>query len=80
VHFGAPASSRRTVARDQHAAITTVVTDQRIKEMPVERAESIGASHNLQCGRLDRRRGREAPHEERGPGKQSLNRLVREDS
>jgi len=34
------------VVRDQHAALTTVVADQRIKEIPVEGAEVIGASHN----------------------------------
>jgi hypothetical protein len=39
-------TEKLNVVSDQHAAITTVVTDQRIKEMPVERAESIGASHN----------------------------------
>ena len=53
------------VLRDQHAAIATVVADQRIKEIPVERAESIGASHNrsvddwvvIRVGRHDTRSG-----------------------
>jgi uncharacterized pyridoxal phosphate-containing UPF0001 family protein len=39
-------TEKLNVVRDQHAAITTVVADQRIKKIPVERAESIGASHN----------------------------------
>jgi hypothetical protein len=34
------------VVRDQHTALTTVVADQRSKEIPVKRTESIGASHN----------------------------------
>jgi hypothetical protein len=39
-------TEKLNVVRDQHAAITTVVADQRMKEIPVERAESIGASHD----------------------------------
>jgi hypothetical protein len=39
-------TEKLNVVRDQHTALTTVVADQRIVEIPIERAEGIGAPHN----------------------------------